>query len=372
VYIFVMAFLFNYKGGYSRPTVALAVPVSCFTIIFCQHFLRKIQFFLVKQGIVFLKSVIVGAEHRCLEVTQKIQKYHGSEYQILGFISSEEKKTESFEQKQIPYLGNIGDLPNYLQQHKLDNLIVALSPKESEKISDILRVCEEHKVNYQIVPEFYDDISRNIQVSKVKGLPFLRLGETPMHGFGLMTKRFIDCMFAGLALIIASPVIFFVSLLIKLDSKGPVFFVQERVGNDGRKFKIFKFRSMIDDAEKDTGPKWATANDPRTTRVGRFIRMYNLDELPQFVNVLKGDMSLVGPRPERPYFVDKFKEQIPHYMRRHMVKAGITGWAQVNGLRGDTSVVKRTKYDLYYVQNWSLLFDLKILIKTLTSFKNAY
>ena len=227
-------------------------------------------------------------------------------------------------------------------------------------------------MSFQVVPDVYEDVSRFTGFCEVEGLPFLALGETPLSGFGLLMKRFMDCFFAGIALIISSPVMFMVAALIKLDSNGPIFFVQERVGNDGRKFNIYKFRSMIDQAEKDTGPKWATANDPRTTHVGRFIRKYNLDELPQFVNVLCGDMSLVGPRPERPYFVDKFKEQIPHYMRRHMVKTGLTGWAQVNGLRGDTSVVKRTKYDLYYVRNWSILFDLKILLKTITSFKNAY
>jgi exopolysaccharide biosynthesis polyprenyl glycosylphosphotransferase len=325
---------------------------------------------LVKRGIVFLKTAIIGPTIRCMEMTQKIQEYHGSEYQILGFIDTNGKTGR--DEIGIPFLGTIEQMDALLKKGQIDNLIVALSPRDNHLISTVIKTCKENKTAFQIVPDIYDDVIRNVGFLDVDDLPFLPLGETPLSGFHSFVKRSIDCLVAGLALIIVSPVMLFVSILIKLDSNGPIVFVQERVGNDGRKFNIYKFRSMIDQAEKDTGPKWATANDPRTTRVGRFIRMYNLDELPQFINVLKGDMSLVGPRPERPYFVDKFKEQIPRYMHRHMVKTGITGWAQVNGLRGDTSVVKRTKYDLYYVKNWSLFFDLKILLKTLTSFKNAY
>ena len=372
VYIFLMAFLFNYSGGFSRLTVALAVPVTCFTVVFTQHFLKRIQFVLIKRGVIFLKTVLAGSEIRCLEYTQKIQEHHGSEYQIVGFISPEDYEIADRQRSGIPCLGSVKDLRDVLTKYKIHNLIVALSAKESYLVQDVIDICKEWNISYQVVPDVYEDVSRFAGVNDADGLPFLALDETPLRGFGVIKKRFMDCLVAGIALIITSPIMFLVALLIKIDSNGPIFFVQERVGNDGRRFNIYKFRSMIDEAEKDTGPKWATANDPRTTRVGRLIRKYNLDELPQFVNVMRGDMSLVGPRPERPYFVDKFKEQIPHYMRRHMVKTGITGWAQVNGLRGDTSVVKRTKYDLYYVRNWSVLFDLKILLKTITSFKNAY
>ncbi|MDX9752494.1 MAG: undecaprenyl-phosphate glucose phosphotransferase [bacterium] len=372
IYIFLMAFLFNYSGGFSRLTVALALPVSCTSIVFVQHALRRLQFVLVKKGIVFMKTVLIGREARCLDMIQKIQEVHGSQYQILGYISPDENGDPLGKPTSIPLLGDLNALSELLDKKYIDNVIIALTQKENGLVPKLIKLCDERKVAYQIVPDIYDEVSRYIGVNEVSGLPFLPLGETPLCGFGRILKRSMDCLIAAVALIVSSPIIFTVALLIKLDSKGPVFFVQERVGNDGRKFNIYKFRSMIDEAERDTGPKWATANDPRTTRVGRLIRKYNLDELPQFLNVLIGEMSLVGPRPERPYFVDKFKEQIPHYMRRHMVKAGITGWAQVNGLRGDTSVVKRTKYDLYYVQNWSLWFDLKILLKTLTSFKNAY
>lgn len=165
------------------------------------------------------------------------------------------------------------------------------------------------------------------------------------------------------------------AILIKLDSPGPVFFVQERVGHDGVPFNLLKFRSMPVDAEKETGPVWATPDDPRPTRIGRFMRRYSLDELPQFINVFLGEMSVVGPRPERPHFVEQFRQTIPYYMARHREKSGITGWAQVNGLRGDTSIQERTQYDLYYVENWSLLFDIKIMIKTLARIindENAY
>jgi exopolysaccharide biosynthesis polyprenyl glycosylphosphotransferase len=207
-----------------------------------------------------------------------------------------------------------------------------------------------------------------LSIGHLGGLPLLTVRDTVLRGWRLTLKRAMDVVGSAAALVVVSPIMLLVAFLIKLDSPGPAFYTQERMGLDEKPFQMIKFRSMREGAEKDTGPVWAVKEDPRRTRLGAFIRRFSLDELPQFINVFLGEMSLVGPRPERPVFVEQFKQIIPRYVERHQEKAGLTGWAQVNGLRGDTSVVERTKYDLYYIENWSILFDLKILIKTSVTF----
>jgi exopolysaccharide biosynthesis polyprenyl glycosylphosphotransferase len=198
------------------------------------------------------------------------------------------------------------------------------------------------------------------------------MGETPLSGSSLVLKRIIDLVGSSCLILVCAPFWCLLAVLVKLESKGPVFYSQERVGHDGRTISVLKFRSMREGAETETGPVWAVREDPRRTRLGAWMRKYNVDETPQFLNVFRGEMSLVGPRPERPHFVNQFKEDIPSYLKRHMVKSGITGWAQVNGLRGDTSIEERTRYDMWYIQNWSLLLDLRILAKTLFAHENAH
>ena len=370
-YIFLMALLFNYRGfSFSRLTVGIAIPIACTGMVVQQHLMKWLQIHLIRNGILFSKTIIVGSIAQCLSVNQKLQKYYGSEYQLIGCIDSDSKPRRG--DYAIPCLGSLPDLDNTLKDQPIDNVIIAMSPDHHESVLQAINQCVDNNVSFQVIPELYDHLSKSIEPKTISSLPTIIFGETPLYGLGQIIKRSMDIIFSSIAIIASSPVMLIITLLIRLDSKGPVFFMQERVGNDGNKFEILKFRSMVDDAEKDTGPKWATTNDPRTTRIGRFLRRYNLDELPQFFNVLRGDMSMVGPRPERPYFVDKFKDEIPNYTRRHMVKSGITGWAQINGWRGDTSVIVRTQHDLYYVENWSILLDIKILWKTFTSFKNAY
>ncbi len=370
-YIFVMALLFNYRQfSFSRLTIAMAIPLSCFGILLVRDLLKQAQFFMIRHGIGFQKTILIGPDYRCSEILEKLHEYHGSQYQIIGYVSTESPSLA--ENPYLPCLAPIDRLDAVLNREDIDHVIIAMPPEDHRVILNVMDTCKEKKKMCQVVPELFDHVSTKVSVEEIDMLPSIVFEETNLNSTGMIIKRGMDIVISLMAIVISFPIIALLAILVRLDSSGNIFYVQERISNNGKKFRIYKLRSMVNDAEANSGPVWATANDPRTTRFGRFIRKYNLDELPQFINVLKGDMSIVGPRPERPYFVDKFKDQIPLYMRRHMVKTGITGWAQVHGLRGDTPVDERTEYDLYYVKNWSVLLDLKIMWKTLWSFKNAY
>jgi exopolysaccharide biosynthesis polyprenyl glycosylphosphotransferase len=228
----------------------------------------------------------------------------------------------------------------------------------------------------RIFPDLFQIIASEVAVSDLDGLPMLTIRDVALRGWKRSVKRLMDIVESAVGLVILSPFMMLIAGLIRLESRGPVFYAQERVGLDGKPFPMLKFRSMRVDAEQQSGPVWATSDDPRKTRVGSILRRTSIDEFPQLINVLLGEMSVVGPRPERPVFVEQFRQVVPRYMERHAEKAGMTGWAQVNGLRGDTSIVERTKYDLYYVENWSFLFDLKIVLRTAVNIfrgdRNAY
>ena len=226
-----------------------------------------------------------------------------------------------------------------------------------------------------MVPDLFRFTSLRGGIEEFEGVPLIHLRESPLHGWSNVLKRVFDLVFGAAALTVAAPAMVAIAAAIQMSSRGSILLRQERMGLDGRRFQMLKFRTMREDAEAETGPVWATANDARRTRVGAMLRRWSLDELPQLFNVLRGDMSLVGPRPERPLFVDEFRRKIPGYMLRHKVKAGMTGWAQINGWRGNTSLEKRIEYDLYYIERWSLFLDFKILVQTLWRglfSKNAY
>jgi Undecaprenyl-phosphate glucose phosphotransferase len=216
-------------------------------------------------------------------------------------------------------------------------------------------------VDVRVVPDLLQFIALRARLEDLDGIPMIAINDVPLQGFNSVLKRLTDIVISAVALAVLAVPMAIIAILVKLTSSGPVFYRQERMGLDGKAFTVYKFRSMYCGAEDVTGPVWARDDDPRATPIGRYLRAFDLDELPQFWNVLKGDMSIVGPRPERPYFVEQFKQRIPQYMLRHKVKAGITGWAQVNGWRGNTSLEKRIEYDLYYIENWSVSLDLKIM-----------
>ncbi len=265
----------------------------------------------------------------------------------------------------LEVLGRYADAASIVASRGVDVLVLALPLAEQRAAVDIVRSCRGLPVDIELVPDTLQLLSRRARVRELDGLPILSLREIPLTGWAWVQKRSFDLVASGLALALLSPLLAMIAVAVKRSSPGPVLYRQERIGRDGRRFAILKFRSMPVNAEAATGPVWARRDDGRPTRVGAFLRKWSLDELPQLVNVVRGEMSLVGPRPERPHFVDRFSGEMPDYVDRHRVKSGITGWAQVNGLRGDTSIAERTRFDLHYVENWSLMLDLKILVRTL-------
>ncbi len=314
------------------------------------------------------RVLVVGHEDAASLILERVKENPGLGYDLVGVLTPAGRG--------VNVLGNFNDLEAIIRTRDVDEVIFAVNGTSHQTVLDLIGQCEDLNVSLKVFPDVFQLLTEGeANVSDLQGVPLLEVRDVSLRGWNRAVKRAFDIVFSAAVLIFFSPLMLLIALLVKLTSPGPVFYIQERVGIDGRPFLIYKFRTMYVGAEEDTGPVWAKPNDPRRTPLGRILRRFSLDELPQFINVLLGDMSVVGPRPERPHFVEQFRQQIPRYMRRHREKAGITGWAQVNGLRGDTSIEERTKYDLYYVEHWSLLFDLKIILKTLARIfkeKNAY
>ena len=305
--------------------------------------------------------LLVGTGETARTILQKTEQSPRLGYQVLGFVDG---RLADEEIRGVPVLGPQTELARIVREHGVREVIVALPEATHEELLDIISACESEHATVRIFPDLFQIIASDLKISDFDGLPLLTVRDVALRGWRLTLKRCIDLIASSIGLVVLSPFLLLIALAVKLESKGDTLYSQVRVGLDGKPFDIIKFRTMRADAEANSGPTWATENDPRRTRVGAFLRSTSIDELPQLINVLLGEMSLVGPRPERPVFVDQFQQLIPRYIERHKEKAGLTGWAQVNGLRGDTSIIERTKYGLYYIENWSLLFDLKILLRT--------
>jgi exopolysaccharide biosynthesis polyprenyl glycosylphosphotransferase len=265
----------------------------------------------------------------------------------------------------VEVLGRIEDLASVLDRGEVSEVFVALDLSNYASIMETMRVANRYVVNVRLIPDLFQLLTLKANVQDLDGFPVISIDDVALRGGRSLLKRTVDVTVSAVGLLVLLPVFLIVAALIKLTSKGRVFYRQERMGLDGRRFRMIKFRTMKSDAEKETGPVMCQPDDPRITGFGRFLRKFSLDELPQLVNVLRGEMSLIGPRPERPEFVRQFADKVPNYMLRHKVKCGITGWAQVHGLRQDTPIEKRIEYDFYYIQNWSLALDLKIVWMTL-------
>ncbi|HDQ34963.1 MAG TPA: undecaprenyl-phosphate glucose phosphotransferase [Chloroflexi bacterium] len=328
---------------------------------------------LVRYGWGRRRALLVGTGEIARMILQKILWSPELGYDVVGIVAAHDEEGRSL--SGIPVRGDVTQLAALITEHAADEVIIAL-PEETPH-SDILWLiseCERGRVIIRVYPDLFQIIAGPVSIAALGGIPMLTVQDIALTGWWRVAKRAVDIVGAAVMLVLLAPLMWLIALLIKLESPGPVFYLQERMGLDARPFYILKFRSMRQDAERQ-GPGWTTADDPRRTHVGTFLRKTNLDEFPQFINVLLGDMSMVGPRPERPVYVEQFRRSIPRYMDRHREKAGMTGWAQVNGLRGDTSIVERTKYDLWYIENWSLLLDFKIIIRTILQFfrsPNAY
>ncbi len=319
------------------------------------------------------KVLIVGTGDIGRLVLEKIKGSPHLGYEVIGFVHKNGETTPT-EVLGIPVLGHAEDLPRLIDERQVDEVIIALPEASHEEILDLIARCSRAALSIKVFPDVFQIIATQVTIDDLGGLPLLSVRDVRQRGWRMTVKRLMDLAVSAMGLVFLSPILFVIAILVKLSSPGPVFYVQERMGLDANPFPMIKFRSMRQDAEAN-GPGWTTPDDPRRTRLGSFLRKTNIDELPQFINVLLGEMSLVGPRPERPVYVEQFRRSIPRYMERHKEKSGLTGWAQVNGLRGDTSIEERTKYDLWYIENWSLLLDIKILIRTVARAffdKNAY
>jgi Undecaprenyl-phosphate glucose phosphotransferase len=358
----------------SQPVWAIFLVLNVSLTFATRELMREILERRWRAGIGLKRILIAGAGDLGRLVADKILEHRELGYQIVGFVD-DRAAGDHLGYRGLPLLGTLEEAADITAREAVDHLYVALPPEQHMRMLELLDSTSREMVDVKVVPDLLQVIALRARLEDLDGIPIINVNDVPLQGVNSFVKRIIDVSISGVALVVLAIPLGIISLLVRLTSHGPVFYRQERMGLDGKSFSIVKFRSMLDDAERETGPVWAQVSDPRVTPFGRFLRRSNLDELPQLWNVLCGEMSIVGPRPERPHFVAQFKHKIPQYMHRHKVKAGLTGWAQVNGWRGNTPLEKRIEYDLYYIENWSVRLDLKIMWLTLIKgffHKHAY
>ena len=337
-----------------------------------------------RRGVDRARVLVVGTGPTAYLVVMRLDRHRTLGYKVLGMVDNTYDDNGTAPSiGHVPVLGNLSNLADLVRREKVDEVIIALQGASDADMRDILDIIQDESVSVKIYPDAFQLMTQNeVTVGELGGLPLLSVKDVALRGWNRRIKRAFDIAFSSVVLVLTAPLLLLLAALVKLSSPGPVFFIQDRVGLDGRPFKLVKFRTMRTESDpalvpkmRDDLPGWTVPNDPRRTKIGMFLRRFSLDELPQFYNVLIGEMSVVGPRPEQPEYVQEFAQRIYRYMSRHREKAGITGWAQVNGLRGDSSIEYRTAADLYYVENWSVLFDLKIIARTIVAMlfgKNAY
>ena len=374
IVLFITLVLFLKKTKYIRAFLIIFFLVNTSLGFIFRYTLRQILEHFRRKGKNLKHVLIVGYSRAAERYIDGVLLNPEWGYYIHGILDDNKQAGDSY--KKIDIIGSIDQLPGILTRNQMDEIAITLSIDEYAKLERIVAMCEKSGVHTKFIPDYNNLIPTRPYIEDLNGLPVINIRNVPLsNAFNKFVKRSVDVIGSLAALILFSIPMLIVSIIIKTTSEGPLIFSQVRVGLHNKEFKMYKFRSMRQQAPEAEKKAWTTANDPRVTTIGKFIRKTSIDELPQLFNVLKGEMSLVGPRPERPFFVEKFKEEIPRYMIKHQVRPGLTGWAQVNGYRGDTSIRKRIEHDLYYIENWTLELDFKILF--LTIFKgfinrNAY
>jgi exopolysaccharide biosynthesis polyprenyl glycosylphosphotransferase len=344
----------------SRLALGLFLILNVLGLTLTRRTVWRALKYLRGHGLNYGRALIVGSGRHAQHVARTIQQNGWTGLEAVGFVDEPDKPPPH----RLPRLGSLDELDRLAAEHDCDHVFIALPTSRYAELPRVYQALSDVLVEVQLVPDVPNLAGMRLGIVEIDGVAFVSLRENPHCGPARVAKRAMDLILAAAALILLSPLMAALALAVKLTSRGPVFYRQGRTGLGGRSFNMLKFRSMPVDAEQQTGPVWATRGDRRCTRLGRFMRRWSLDELPQLFNVLAGDMSLVGPRPERGVFVERFRRQIPNYAQRHQVKSGITGWAQVNGWRGNTSLRHRVRCDLYYIAHWSLWLDLKILLMT--------
>lgn len=363
--LIVMSAAFFYRDfSYSRIVFGLMWGSSVVFIFMGRAAIQGYERRLYRKGRHLQTAILIGNDTPANEVYSRLNRHPSFGFNIVGYFA-DTPAHPGLRLASAPHLGSMQDAVQYIATNNIELVFIALRSRDHPALFDLVSECEGLSVEFMMVPDVLELMTSQVHVKELEGVPFLNLKSIPFTAWGRIMKRGFDLLISGLLLAALSPLLLVIVILIRITSRGPILFRQERVGLDGKPFTMYKFRSMKVDAEKESGPVWAARGDPRRTPFGAFLRKSSLDELPQLYNVLRGDMSLVGPRPERPYFVEQFRTLIPKYLDRHRVKTGMTGWAQVNGLRGNTSLEERIKYDLYYIENWSMGFDVKILLRTL-------
>jgi Undecaprenyl-phosphate glucose phosphotransferase len=363
---------FYYRSySFSRTFLLGLGATSAAFLLGGRVFARYLHLLARERGVGIERVAVCGRGPGQARLVDALRAHTGIGYVVVGEVLSDGADVAG----DLPVLGTADDITDVVDRHRVDLVVVTLPFRELARVLPVIDALADHQVRVCFVPDLTELWTTSLRVRDIQGLPFVELRQVALHGMDRVAKRTFDLVVAGTLLVATAPLMLVIALGVRLASRGPVLYRQQRVGRDGCIFHIVKFRTMHQDAERLSGPVWTRAGDPRRTRLGGWLRRWSLDELPQLYNVMRGEMSLVGPRPERPVFVQEFRSSVPRYFERHKVRSGITGWAQVNGLRGDTPLEERTRYDIYYVENWSLGFDLKILAMTLRSVlsrRNAY
>ncbi len=360
--VLILALTFFYRDiEYSRLTIIYAIIIAYVFLSLSRMVVMNFEKKLLTRGHGQKRVMIAGTGPNFNNVASKFLNRPDLGYRLVGYL--EETNAKSLESVQL--LGSLDEIEKYIIVLGIDIVIVTLEPEYHHTMKDIVDLCDRRGVECMLVPDMIELLVGPKFFEEICGVPLIRVKGLRIKGFNKFVKRALDIVLSMIGLVFLSPFLTLIGVITKATSTGPIFYMQKRVGMDGNIFWMYKFRTMRTDAEADKGPAWSMEQDPRVTRIGALLRKSSMDELPQIINVLKGEMSLIGPRPERPYFVEKFEKGIPRYMERHKVKSGMSGWAQVNGLRGDTSIPERVQYDLYYIENWSVWFDIKIIILTI-------